>query len=393
MLFFNENYDDIYNQIKYIEQHFLDCHNPNTSAIYLDAYQNMASFYSALTGINPCNKSVNRNKYVANTGNQQLNKIFKKRLNNFIKNKQNHFDMMSSSFFEIANYIDLFFLSSYYDEIKYKNVAHFGKDEGLDILFSFFDECCPFMKKLFLEYYENNQFYLLPDTMDFSNYEGATLYNPIENISAVFLKKEFNSIRFLSAIVHELAHVYDFCDYSSHSSSTNSQLYSINSSFCEVLSYYYQSKFYEYLLKNNLYKDEVLKELLGDINDLVSTMDDFLLLSCIDDDIIRNFKNHMPKDEMIKEVYMNSKELDLEFDFSNIADSYLEMVDFFSTESYSYGPLFGISMIDYPDIYDKFLMIRGSLFDNSNLQSIDITPDKTAKRMLKKCESYFGKYL
>ena len=77
MITLNTNYDELYQQIKNIEEHFLDCNSLNSAAVYFATYQSLVELYFNATLQNPCDKKVNRNKFVRYSGMQRINELSK----------------------------------------------------------------------------------------------------------------------------------------------------------------------------------------------------------------------------------------------------------------------------------------------------------------------------
>lgn len=388
----NTNYDDLYRQIKNMENRFLDCTNLNSSAAYYGAYQNLVEFYFWATYQNPSNKKINRNRYVRFSGKQQLNSISNKRLENFISNQNNHLSFISSTFFDYADIVDDFVESEFYESIYWKNNPIISDSEEQDILYSFFDECCPEMRELFDSYRERGKFYRLSQANLFSNRDGCILYNPIENDSDIFCQSKIHSLRLSSLIVHELSHADDFARYSLKSSPVNVCLYQMRSPFCEVPAFYNQFRFYEYLLKNDIYTDTVIIGLTSELVKAIGEMDNLLLFSLLPPEYIRKQSEALSKNEILLTISENSKEdCPIEFDDSNMDND--KMVSLEEAIQYSYGPILGLALMGDEELYRKFSMIRGDYFDIDKLSSIGLSPQEVQQKVMKKCDDFLGKYL
>lgn len=388
----NTNYDDLYRQIKNMEEHFLDCTNLNSSAVYYGTYQNLVEFYFLATYQNPTNKKINRNSYVKFSGKQQLNSISNKRLERFISNQKSHLSFISSLFFDYADVVDDFVSSKFYESIYWKDNPVISDSEEQDILYSFFDECCPEMRELFDAYRDRGKIYGLPQVPLFSNRDGCTFYNPIENDSDIFCDPKIHSLRLSSLIVHELSHVDDFARYSLKASPVNVCLYQMRSPFCEVPAFYNQFRFYEYLLKNDIYKDVVINELTSELVKALGDMDNLLLLSFFPPEYIRKQSEALSKNEILLTILENSKEgCPIEFDDSKVDEDVLVSLD--EAIQYSYGPILGLALMGDEELYRKFSMIRGSYFDIDKLSSIGLASQDVHQKVMKKCDDFLGKYL
>lgn len=387
----NTNYDDLYRQIKNMEEHFIDCTSANSSAVYYGAYQNLVEFYFSATYRNPCNPKINRNKFVRFSGLQQLNSISHKRIEHFIQNQKNHSSFISSSIFDFVDVVNDFIDSDYFNSVFWKSSPIISDFEGQDILSSFFKERCPNMQGLFDSFLEQKKFYMLPHGELFSDRDGCTLYNPVENESNVFFSSSVHSLRLLSLIVHELSHVEDFLDYFQHASSINVCLYQMRSPFCEVPAFYNQFHLYEYLLKNDIYKDAVMVELMSEFNGLIDSMNNLLLLSMFSPSKLRKRSVSISKEEILDDVLERVQEECLfEYDESTVVNENVSLDD---SIQYSYGPLLAIAMMDDEALYRKFSMIRGDYFDKDKLSSVGLSQDGVSQKVLKKCDDFFGKCL
>ena len=387
----NTNYDDLYRQIKNMEEHFIDCTSANSSAVYYGAYQNLVEFYFSATYRNPCNPKINRNKFVRFSGLQQLNSISHKRIEHFIQNQKNHSSFISSSIFDFVDVVNDFIDSDYFNSVFWKSSPIISDFEGQDILSSFFKERCPNMQGLFDSFLEQKKFYMLPQSELFSGRDGCTLYNPVENESNVFFSSRIHSLRLLSLIVHELSHVEDFSDYFQKASSINVCLYQMRSPFCEVPAFYNQFHLYEYLLKNDIYKDAVMVELMSEFNGLIDSMNNLLLLSMFSPSKLRKRSVSISKEEILDDVLERVQEECLfEYDESAVVNENVSLDD---SIQYSYGPLLAIAMMDDEALYRKFSMIRGDYFDKDKLSSVGLSQDGVSQKVLKKCDDFFGKYL
>lgn len=388
MLDLNTGYEELKRQIQYIETHFLDCKDANMTAIYYSTYRNLVGFYMEATGENPCRSSVNKNQYVKYMGRDRLNSLYKKKRENFIANKQNHLHMFYNSYFDVSDMLEDFTDTKYYDHIVSQAEPFFLLDEGLDILYSFFTDCDPQMKSLLEEAKEEKRIYQLPTGC--LGKDGCVVYNAVENMSNILFNLSSSPLRLLETIVHEFGHVRDFADYSQRYSPKQTGLYSFQTSYCEVLSTYYQYRFYDYLLENNIYTDAVMLDVLGEFMMAVEVEDDMLLLSMLPDEAIRSWKYAQEKQLMFDAVMSSSLQHDIVFD-SNVIDH--RIVDFEETVSYSYGTLLSLAMLTDSKLYDNFLANRSGYFNMQTLTDIGFSAEETGKKMVKKCEGYFGKYL
>src|SRR5699024_382903 len=137
-----------------------------------------------------------------------------------------------------------------------------------------------------------------------------------------------HSLRLLSLIVHELSHVEDFSDYFQKASSINVCLYQMRSPFCEVPAFYNQFHLYEYLLKNDIYKDAVMVELMSEFKGLINFMDDLLLFSVFSSNELRKRSNFISREKILADVLEQGEENDFfEFDESGLVNENISLED------------------------------------------------------------------
>lgn len=390
MIDLNTDYQELKRQCSYIENHFLDCKNANMSALYYSTYRDLAQFYMIATGDNPCRTAVNKNKYVKYTGRDRLNSFYKKKRENFIANRKNHFNMFSSSSFSIVDILEDFMETDYYHTIVSKADLVISDALGQDILDSFLTECDPHMRNLLDEVKEEKRMFVLPPIVDFIDKDGCVCYNPIEDISNIFVSPRKSSLRLLSTIVHELGHVKDLADYTQRYSSLQAGLYYYQTVYAEVLSTYYQYQFYDYLLKNDLYTDSVMREVFEELMLAADFNDHMILLSMLPDGAIREWKYAQEKQTIVNTIMDSSEIPIISLDCS--ADDH-RLVDFNDTLQYGYGSLLSLAMLADSKLYDSFLANRTGYFDMQKLASSGFSIEDTSEKVLKKCENYFGKYL
>lgn len=386
----NTDSRELKRQIEYIENHFLDCTDATTCAVYYAAYRNLVQLYMEVTEKPFYHASVNKNKYVEVAGREKIHSIKKRKRENFIDNQHYHLEMFCSSYFQVFDVLEEFMDTDYYDMSASQAPPEISEKEGLDILRSFFADVAPSVAPLFEEAYEKRQLYKFPSSPEFLGKEGCVVYNPIENISNMYFNSHSRSLPFLGTVVHELGHVKDYVDYSQRNSPIQAGIYSYQTSYAEVLSNYYQYKFYDYLLDNDIYTDSVMRGLFNELLSFCEVADDMLLLAELPSEAISNWKFSQNKQDIFQLIIESQENSKMKF-YDDISDNHL--VDLDTTIQYSYGPLLAVAMLDDEALYHNYLGNRRGYFDGEKLSSIGLTPDVTGKKMVKKCENYFGKYL
>ncbi len=383
MCLLNTNYDGVYQQIKNMENYFLDCDSLDSAVYFYGVYQYLKDLYYWATLKNPCDK---KNKYINFFLSKRLDSLYKKNINHFINQQRSHYAYVNSIFFEFSEIVDEVINSYEYNTLTEMPII--SEDEGYYILCSFFDECCPRMRDLFESFLEQRKIYSFPSVDLYSSSDGCTVYNPIENNCSLFLQSDLKSLRLLSTIVHEMSHVEDILSYSSQNSPVNTRIYQMCSPFSEVSAFYYQFQFYDYLFKNNVYKDAVLSELACSLEDVSMTMNDLLLFSMMPSKKLKKYNTLVSKREVLRAAVKNTgKDCQFQFDDSKISDVEISLVD---SVLYCYGPLLSFAMLDDSNLYKSFSAIRDSEFDISKLYSMGFSQYEICQKVMKKCQDFFS---
>lgn len=161
-------------------------------------------------------------------------------------------------------------------------------------------------------------------------------------------------------------------------------LYFQTSPYIEVNSTYQEYKFYEYLLKNNIYKDDTKAFLADNVVSYLENLSVLAPVGFIDSKLLRKHKGVLSREEITDSV---RQETGVSLDMS-LCDNF---IDIKSALEYSYGMMIAFSMLDDKTLYDKFQMIRAPYFDKGKLDSIGLDDDKISKVMVKKMTNYFKK--
>ena len=256
---------------------------------------------------------------------------------------------------------------------------------------SFFSEYDPSMKELYEKLQKEKKILALPEETNRCHVAGRAFYNCVENDVMIFLNSQLPSLKKIFSLVHELAHAKDFLNYSSQHSSVDTFLYSIQSPFLEVPSFYDEFKFYDYLFSNSLFKDEATIQLANELVIVSQFMDDLLCISKLPEDYI-TWYDCMSKKLMLQLIQEQHKERISNPIFSDV-DSENSDVDFLLAVNYSYGPLLSMATVDDSRLYNRFSMIRDGYFDMDKLSSIGLSQEDVSQKVMKKCDDFFGKYL
>ena len=384
MIKLNDNYRSIYTKIEELESHFLDCKKPLDSEAYVKIYETLLMIYMGLDKEYSPNTKLYKNKFVHFSSVDKDNSIQKKSMEELINNKDNHSKLILD-FIDDINEIVNEYLTLHNDELDSKGLSYISPKEQEEILEAYFDSEGMELKDLFVECQRNGSIYKMPDSfLNMIMSIGATIYNPLGNEKLVFLAETENKIGELSTIVHEFGHVLDLSTYSSTHSNSMTSLYFQTSPYIEVNSTYQEYKFYEYLLKNNIYKDDTKAFLADNVVSYLENLSVLAPVGFIDSKLLRKHKGVLSRKEITDSV---RQETGVSLDMS-LCDNF---IDIKSALEYSYGMMIAFSMLDDKTLYDKFQMIRGPYFDKGKLDSIGLDDDKISKVMVKKMTNYFKK--
>lgn len=384
MIKLNDNYRSIYTRIEELESHFLDCKKPLDSEAYVKMYETLLMIYMGLDKEYSPNPKLYKNKFVHFSSVDKDNSIQKKSMEELINNKDRHSKLILD-FIDDINEIVNEYLTLYNDELDSKGLSYISPKEQEEILEAYFNSEGMELKDLFVECQRNGSIYKMPDSFfNMIMSIGATIYNPLGNEKLVFLTETENKIGELSTIVHEFGHVLDLSTYSSTHSNSMTSLYFQTSPYIEVNSTYQEYKFYEYLLKNNIYKDDTKAFLADNVVSYLENLSVLAPVGFIDSKLLRKHKGVLSREEITDSV---RQETGVSLDMS-LCDNF---IDIKSALEYSYGMMIAFSMLDDKTLYDKFQMIRGPYFDKGKLDSIGLDDDKISKVMVKKMTNYFKK--
>ena len=384
MIKLNNDYKNIYNKIKNLEEHFLDCKKPLDSEAYVKIYETLLMIYMGLDKEYSPNPKLYKNKFVHFSSVDKDNYIQKKSMEELINNKDRHSKLILD-FIDDINEIVNEYLTLYNDELDSKGLSYISPKEQEEILEAYFNSEGMELKDLFVECQRNGSIYKMPDSFfNMIMLIGATIYNPLGNEKLVFLAETENKIGELSTIVHEFGHVLDLSTYSSTHSNSMTSLYFQTSPYIEVNSTYQEYKFYEYLLKNNIYKDDTKAFLADNVVSYLENLSVLAPVGFIDSKLLRKHKGVLSREEITDSV---RQETGVSLDMS-LCDNF---IDIKSALEYSYGMMIAFSMLDDKTLYDKFQMIRDPYFDKGKLDSIGLDDDKISKVMVKKMTNYFKK--
>lgn len=256
MITLNRDYSGIEKQIAYIEKNFSKYANPLEVYDYMELY--IALIRSIDIGANPGFLKIFSSNQLSTFQRQRLlnSKALRKSLEN---NTLFHQYFFEYSYLAVSELIDdikendsLSFLKRYphfreKSSKPKKLLEAFFKEEDLE-LYDVFRDMCRHKKIYYND--KDREFYCL--------------YNNLQDIPNIFFPIRILGIEELGNLVHELGHVKDNME-------VRQQFYRYDLTYCyrsfyrEVLSYYYQHSFFNFLSDDTKYKEETKKEVFFDM--------------------------------------------------------------------------------------------------------------------------------
>lgn len=379
----NNDYNEILKQIRHIEENIYKCTTPKLAASYVSTYCSLVYFYYLNTGVSVYHKNIKKNKYVYNIAHIKMNEMLNKGDNNYLQNQEFHFKIINS----FINVLDSELERIYEDNLDlqdsraYSNIFNLENDEAEDILKSYFQENDASLLDVYEELKESGHLFLLNRRIDSL---GMTVFNPIENRCNVLLQELPKSIKSMGTLTHELGHVKDFLDYGERFSKKQQASYSFESIYTEVLSAMAEQRFFEYLIANDIYKDEAKRCLFNYYHSYLYNLDTAVLYSILDKEQIK-FAN---KESLTKADICQMAGVHIDGDEVN--DFFTEEISLNSSLRYSYGILVTANIINDEEIYQDFLNIRNGYFDGDKLMGIGINERDGSKKLVKNVRKYLN---
>ncbi len=279
--------------------------------------------------------------------------------NNFIYNKEFHKNFMSNIIDGLG-----YSLKEIFSIDNLENLASCEVDE----LTSFIDN--KKLNSLLFNYFENNDkealnIYqeLVNDNRIFESDEircSYTTYDIINRLPFMVIFKD-NSIFDMIAMVHEIGHIKDIYRY-------NNKIYDyINkSTFSEVFPMYKENRLYDYLINNNLYKNDIINSFK------VNLLDCFT--GCILIEKLASLNSYYLK---------NRRYIQNFFNYDSNAD-----FNIFDTITYSYGFLLGTYFSENEDKIEYYTKQKYFLFNKRDLDNLGINSKDIVDSYQKKLRKY-----
>lgn len=210
---------------------------------------------------------------------------------------------------------------------------------------------------------------------------GLTFLNLLTNEDRIFINRaDGNPIRTMIALAHEMGHVVDYAEIKDLKSKV---YYNFESLFIEVLSSLYEKEFMDFLIKNNIYKYQVLNCLGEFYEQLFSLAADSSVYHTIPNKFLKhNRYMKLTKEKLIEEISKEHEVLVESDEFPEPQD-----LDFLENLEYGYGITLGtyfsrLKIEDkkkYQEEMSKFLSLRTDYFDKNYLEKMGTNTKKVVE--------------
>ena len=286
-------------------------------------------------------------------------------VDNYILNK----DYISNYFKKIVYGLDTFTP----DIINYNNKTfqELNNSDFNDILYQFMSSIN--LDSFFDKYFKNNKIYKYG--LDKEESFGAVLYNPINKDTNILIGDFNYDLYSLFSVVHEFGHVYDLTFFNKDVNSYNNYFY--KSFYGEVCSKLFERLFFNFMINNNILKDEAKVLLFETEDDNYFYIFKCYITSLLNDDLIISDQYI---DLSSDEIYNETKKY---FDYKVI--SYLDGKEPFNLQydyTYAYGDIISMFLFDSinrygfnNDLINEFIDERDKLFRKEFFEGNGLSSD------------------
>ncbi len=381
MIKLNTNYQQLLNQIHHVEEKMLLCKSFEEARYYRDTYDSLIASYQVCTGKRFISSLLMENMSLF----QSESPFFKEYHSNYLENKEFHHKMFSASFFEMDDILDDYFESGEYLNLSEKEFVPLDsfKGEGKNILEAFLKETDMTLFNIYQDMQQNGDIYGIT-TSNILGFEERpfTIFNSVENCCSIFLPNPCDSISFLEGLVHELGHVKDLLDVDLKVSKEAQYNYFDKSIYPEVLSTKYEQEFLQFLIDNNIHKEEAQYELAAYFSIYLSFLDSALIYTLLPDEYHFEVIKGKFGDREIYSFINNY------LDIASLEEELPPLNSFMKSIEYSYGILLANGIMDSKEQEEKFLIHHHDYFDRNDLLDNGLSAEMVAHTITSKIKTY-----
>lgn len=384
----NNDCSELRRQIDYVNSRFVFCKTKEEFANCFSTYETLCELYKMSTGIELFDLG-GPIKLTAAVGSDSFKREkLKEFYDKVYEQRRYSYRLFKEAYNKgVPLYFD--FLREEYDRLHSLPVSQLSCEmEAMQIFYSFLDSEFPESKVVFDELLSDGRMFKTGTNTKYSDRRGYSFFNSVENIGNMFLREDFGTVSDLSVFAHEFGHIID-ASFLSRSSAdlvmpiTNSLRVDVEALACN-----YQFKFLDYLIKNDIYKDDAKRELAGNLNSLFYHLENGILVSLAYRDEFEGLKyGRLTKEQYISRL-IEREDLSLLPEFLDLDDiSYPLTIP--ETLRYSYGLTLGCALSDKSSCV-RYMANCDEKDLIERLNSADITKQMVAKQLVKKIDSLYS---
>ncbi len=384
----NQDYEEIRRQIDCVSSCFIKCKTREEFSSCFATYEALCELYKMSTGIDLFDVSgplkLTATVVEDSFRKEKINSFY----TDFFTNKDKAHALFREVYFTgVEAYIE--FLRSdagYLNSLPVKELV--CDMEAMEIIYLFLDSEFPETKAIFEEMLASGRLFKSCNYDKYSDRAGYSLFNPIERLGNIFLRGPLKTVGDLSSFIHEFGHVVDLQALSKNYTSSCIPVINGLRFDIEVIPCYYQIKFLEYLIRNDIYKEEAQRELAIDFEGLFNHLENGFLVTLANTWEYEKLKyGNLTKEQFVIGLLDREALVELPeyMDMENL-DCQISIPE---TSSYAYGISLGCA-IQNKETYTKLMTnsCERDFFERVN--SIGITPDTASHQLVKKIETLYA---
>lgn len=380
----SSDYRELRRQISYVNKKLLACKSKSEYVCYFENYKMLCTLYKSITGEDILDMSHPKKRKTMYYYNKFHSEVVSDFYSRFYQSREYSYDLFKRTYFDgISAYIDsLGENREFLDISNYKELG--SEEEALEIIYSFFDEEFSERRDLLDSFLASGRLFDVSSSEGFSRFEGSVLYNSAENKGNAFFRKPLITVSGMSTFVHEMGHLIDCEDLKKIDPKLLLSVVGHNRVDAEFVSYYMQFKFLEYLIKNNIYREDAISDLSINIGSLLFHLENGYFVSMADDRQYQRIKyGFMTKGEYVDQLMQREPRIELPMYLAGGDLNYGIALD--ETISCSYG-LVMACVSDDTDVFSSLMASRGNNDVVSRLDNAGVSFDVAAKQLVKKID-------
>lgn len=292
-----------------------------------------------------------------------------KMLENYVLNKDFHRDYLKTVLRGVEDNFELI------PDVELEKTTTLSKEEYYAIFSDFMKSIK--QENLFNKFYKEGRIYSTI-SVEGEDSLGNTVYNPISGETNLFISDFNYNIHSMLTLAHEFGHAYDLSMFDGDIESFNRYFY--QSFYGETFSKLYERLFIDYLLKNDILKDEAKDKLFEVENTNYMFLLSAYILSLLEEKYILSNSYQYFSNERIYNLVGDY------FIDEDYIRAYIEanpIFDVHENYKYAYGDIVSmflkIQVDNYGfdnDLIEEILSFRSELFDPSVFDKYNFNPDR-----------------